>query len=228
MFQAARLPRITFLRPGTEQTIELSQCCAQIQRISETIASRAPSGNIIGLIFQTSPELVLAWLGVLAAGRVPLILQYPTQKISKQYWHSSIRDTIARCQIGTLLCASNLSSFAPDQLAPSIFLEELAQKDTGSVELEFPMDGHILQLSSGTTGFKKPIRFDVDSLQKHALLYNQVLGLTNNDRIVSWLPIYHDMGFIACFVMPLLLGTPIVMIDPMTWVAQPRLLFDAI
>lgn len=228
MFQPARLPRITFLGPGTEQTIELSQCCPQIQRISETIASRAPSGSTIGLIFQTSPELVLAWLGVLAAGRVPLILQYPTQKVSKEYWHSSIRDTITRCHIGTLLCASNLSSYAPDQLASSIFLEDLAQMDTGSVELEFPMHGHILQLSSGTTGFKKPIRFDFDSLQKHALLYNQVLGLTNNDRIVSWLPLYHDMGFIACFVMPLLLGTPVVMIDPMTWVAQPSLLFDAI
>jgi acyl-CoA synthetase (AMP-forming)/AMP-acid ligase II len=228
MFQAARLPRITFMGPGTEQTIELSECCPQIQRITETIVSRTSAGSTIGLIFQTSPELVLAWLGVVAAGRVPLILQYPTQKISKEYWHSSVRDTMTRCQIGTLLCASCLSHFAPEQLAPTIFLEPLTQEDSGTFDLKFPMDGHILQLSSGTTGFKKPIRFDFNSLQKHAFLYNQVMGLTNRDRIVSWLPLYHDMGFIACFVMPLLLGTPVIMIDPMNWVAQPRLLFDAI
>src|SRR6185312_4955618 len=47
------------------------------------------------------------------------------------------------------------------------------------------------------------------------------------DVIVSWLPLYHDMGLIACCVMPAILGVPVVHIDPFYWVARPRSLFDA-
>src|SRR6185437_66815 len=56
----------------------------------------------------------------------------------------------------------------------------------------------------------------------------KVLRLRPEDRIVSWLPLYHDMGYIACFVMPIMLGIDVVMIDPVTWVSRPALLFDAI
>ena len=36
------------------------------------------------------------------------------------------------------------------------------------------------------------------------------------------------MGYVACFVMPLMLGVDVVMMDPMTWVRRPELLFEAI
>jgi fatty-acyl-CoA synthase len=39
---------------------------------------------------------------------------------------------------------------------------------------------------------------------------------------VSWLPLYHDMGFIACLNMPLVLGVHTIMIDPIEWVTDPR------
>ena len=89
-------------------------------------------------------------------------------------------------------------------------------------------DAAILQMSSGTTGQRKAIRFTLRQLGHHADDYNATLGLSANDRVVSWLPLYHDMGFIACFVMPLLLGVPVAMIDPVDWVRRPGSLFDAI
>jgi fatty-acyl-CoA synthase len=46
--------------------------------------------------------------------------------------------------------------------------------------------------------------------------------------LVSWLPMYHDMGLIACTVMPLMLGQRIVMLDPFAWVADPQSLFAEI
>ena len=46
--------------------------------------------------------------------------------------------------------------------------------------------------------------------------------------IATWLPLYHDMGFIACFVTPLLLGVEVVWLSPFEWVANPALLLDAV
>ena len=227
MFQISTLPRITFVSSDGEETLELSGCGAQIQHLAGSIRELTAAQSTVGLLFSSGPKLVIAWLSVLAAGRVPLILQYPNEKSSKSYWRDSVRDTVDRAQVGTLLCGVELASTMVGDWPPCLLLDELEAAEGGD-GLEFPVEGHILQLSSGTTGYKKPISFSFDSLRSHAELYNQSLELTKRDGVVSWLPLYHDMGFIACFVMPLMLGVPIVMMDPMIWVKQPGLLYEAI
>jgi acyl-CoA synthetase (AMP-forming)/AMP-acid ligase II len=109
-------------------------------------------------------------------------------------------------------------------------LEAIPAAPAGEVPGEvLPAQFAIMQLSSGTTGFRKAIEFRSDDLRRHVQDYNGALGLDpGRDRIVSWLPLYHDMGYVACFVMPLILGIDTVMMDPMTWVQDPGLLFHAI
>ena len=100
MFQASRLPRVSFFGGESEKTLDLSQCSGSIRHVAEIVSQLAPASHSVGLIFRTGPELVVSWLGVLATGRVPLILQYPTSKISKVYWRDSVRDSVSKCGIG--------------------------------------------------------------------------------------------------------------------------------
>jgi len=58
--------------------------------------------------------------------------------------------------------------------------------------------------------------------------YAQALQFGPADSIASWLPLYHDMGFVACFMSSVLLGTHLVALDPFEWVMRPSLLLDAI
>ena len=46
--------------------------------------------------------------------------------------------------------------------------------------------------------------------------------------IVSWLPLYHDMGLIAGFLLPVLQGLPLVLMSPFDWVKRPALLLRSI
>jgi acyl-CoA synthetase (AMP-forming)/AMP-acid ligase II len=48
---------------------------------------------------------------------------------------------------------------------------------------------------------------------EHVLRYGQAIRLGPDGRVVSWLPLYHDMGLIAAFELPLAFGTPTVQID---------------
>jgi len=55
-----------------------------------------------------------------------------------------------------------------------------------------------------------------------------VLQLRSDDVVVSWLPLYHDMGLIAGFILPLLEGLPLVLLSPFDWVRAPQRLFQAV
>ena len=45
---------------------------------------------------------------------------------------------------------------------------------------------------------------------------------------ISWLPLYHDMGLIACWLMPILLGYPLVIMSPFEWIRAPYRLLQAV
>jgi len=89
-------------------------------------------------------------------------------------------------------------------------------------------DALFLQFSSGTTGLKKGVAVSAKALLWQVDTYADRIGLREGDRIASWLPLYHDMGLIACFFLPLLRGVPLVAMSPFEWVAHPEMLLDAV
>ncbi|HZC23967.1 MAG TPA: AMP-binding protein, partial [Candidatus Binatia bacterium] len=91
-----------------------------------------------------------------------------------------------------------------------------------------PSDPLLLQHSSGTTGLQKPVLLSHHAVIEHVKRYAEAINLTNSDKIVSWLPLYHDMGLIAAFHLPLIFGIPSIQIDPFQWVMAPSLLLEAI
>src|SRR5262249_6891073 len=137
--------------------------------------------------------------------------------------------SVRTVRLSGLICSPELRRFDISPYNP-LFHDGYVPASTGAPSRlgSLSPDAAILQMSSGTTGQRKAIRFTLQQIGRHADDYNATLGLSANDRIVSWLPLYHDMGFIACFVMPLLFGVPVAMIDPIDWVHSPGLLFDVI
>lgn len=85
-----------------------------------------------------------------------------------------------------------------------------------------------LQHSSGTTGLQKGVALSHRAVLNQIVSYGDAIRLTPNDVVVSWLPLYHDMGLIAGFVMPLATGVPLVLMSPFHWVRQPGMLLRAI
>ncbi len=62
----------------------------------------------------------------------------------------------------------------------------------------------------------------------HIDILAETVAIDPADKIISWLPLYHDMGLIACFLAPALLGLTVVTLDPFEWVRRPASLLDAI
>ncbi len=73
----------------------------------------------------------------------------------------------------------------------------------------------LLQHSSGTTGLQKGVALSHQAVLNQVSAYADVLHIDpKSDVLVSWLPLYHDMGLIAGFLMPILYGLPLVLMSP--------------
>ena len=188
--------------------------------VRERLAKEFPQALRIGLIAPTGPDLIEAWDACLHEGREPMVLHYPTAKLSRIYWNEAMANAIRTVELDVLISADR--SCRPNTDVPVIMLDELPR--SGRVELgrAIPPSGAILQMSSGTTGHRKGIRYTLADIRTHVAEYNKVLGLTKADKVVSWLPLYHDMGYIAAFIMPRLLGVDLILMDPMDWGPKPR------
>jgi acyl-CoA synthetase (AMP-forming)/AMP-acid ligase II len=86
----------------------------------------------------------------------------------------------------------------------------------------------LLQHSSGTTGLQKGVALAHAAVLNQLESYGAALRINPNDVIVSWLPLYHDMGLIAGFLLPILKGIPLVIMSPFDWVRAPQRLMQAV
>jgi acyl-CoA synthetase (AMP-forming)/AMP-acid ligase II len=92
-----------------------------------------------------------------------------------------------------------------------------------------PEDIVLLQHSSGTTGLQKGVALSHQAVLNQITAYADVLHIdAKKDVLVSWLPLYHDMGLIAGFLMPILYGLPLVLMSPFDWVRAPYRLMQAV
>ena len=65
-----------------------------------------------------------------------------------------------------------------------------------------PHDICYLQYSSGSTRFPHGVAVTHNALLNNLSAHSHGMELTANDRCVSWLPWYHDMGLVGCFLSP--------------------------
>jgi fatty-acyl-CoA synthase len=201
-------------------------------------------GDVCAIILRHNPNLYPLYLAVCSIGAIPAILAYPNPRLHPQKFRQGIEGMSQRSGLDWI--------FTERELQPKIEPTVLSDKSTIKglhYPLEWdkpnlseartrlivetrrsisPADPFLLQHSSGTTGLQKPVLLSNRAVLEHVGRYSAAIDLTRDDKVVSWLPLYHDMGLIAAFHLPLAFGIPTILIDPFEWVLVPSLLLEAI
>ena len=189
-------------------------------------------GERVGIVFPTSAELVAAFWGCIHAGVVPSIFAHPSSKVSVDIYSRSHAKIFSHAGLAAIYCQGSLKDrlkplvgseirFLPEQAWKS--LEPITESHSGALD-----DVALVQHSSGTTGLQKGVALSHRAISSQLTQYGKTLNLHSSDGIVSWLPLYHDMGLVACFLLPVMSGVPLTMLSPFDWIAQPVMLFDAL
>lgn len=184
------------------------------------------------IIAQTQTlEGIYAFWGALLMGAIPSMFPTLTEKLDPHIYMHSMAELVRLSAVRAII---TMDDFAP-QLArvvdcPVYTACQLAMNDISADSAYHPDPAEIafLQHSSGSTGLQKGVALSHRAVLSQIGNYAHAIALTRDDVIVSWLPLYHDMGLIAGFIMPLTQGIPLVLMSPFDWVAHPALLFRAI
>ena len=186
-------------------------------------------GDTVALMLPTGTDFFFAFHGVLWAGAVPVPLYPPVRA-------SQVEDHLRRIakvleNAGTRMFLASRETARAGQLlkslAPSIeyvmTVPELRSED--GVMARIPREDNdlaFLQYTSGTTGQPKGVSLTHANLLANIRAMGEVVQASHEDRFVSWLPLYHDMGLIGACLGTLYYGIPLVLMSPLQFMARPQ------
>jgi acyl-CoA synthetase (AMP-forming)/AMP-acid ligase II len=172
------------------------------------------AGDKVCLIYPTCAEFFYTFFGALRIGAVPVPL-YPT--LGVETTANIFRDSqaVAVATIGWFRMGVDESR----ALAPNV--EIVVEPPDLDVDAAPPPlaevaadDLAFLQYTSGSTGHPRGVMLTHRNVVSTIHFMAEAAGITVEDRVVSWLPLYHDMGLIGCAFTPPLTGTPIWLLPP--------------
>jgi fatty-acyl-CoA synthase len=197
-------------------------------------------GDVVVLILPHGIDLLYAYFGTVLSGGIPSIMPYLTEKLLPERYRADLASLVAVTQPTAIVTFADFEAEVRAALRPgedSVKAVIVADSVEPPCEPDFsasaglqrkPEDIVLLQHSSGTTGLQKGVALSHQAVFNQLENYRQAIRLDERDVIISWLPLYHDMGLIACFLMPILLGIPLVLLSPFDWVRGPYRLFQAV
>ena len=191
-----------------------------------------PPQSQVLIFLRHVPQLYGAFFGAMLAGLTPAFMPCSSPRQDPEiYWRS--HDQLLRLirPAAVVTDAATLSEMKAAGLSldmSSVLLIGDVQPATLVTRPEPENAIALLQHSSGTTGLKKGVSLSYGAIVDQIESYGSSLSINDRDVIVSWLPLYHDMGLIACLMLPAYYAIPVIHLDPFHWVSRPDTLFDHI
>jgi acyl-CoA synthetase (AMP-forming)/AMP-acid ligase II len=222
---------LDIVRSDESLTVGGDDFARQCRHLAAAIQATGVENRDVVLIFMSHcADLLPVFFAVQWAGAIPSFMPplSPRQDLASYLeTHAELLAHIKPALViadpdvaATLKCPADTTITTPAQLLCD-----------GHAELTAPpaidwSDVALLQHSSGTTGLKKGVALSYRAVLAQIESYRAALQIAGPESVVTWLPVYHDMGLIAGSVMPFVLGLPIVSMDPFEWLVEPTMLLE--
>ncbi|MEO6386756.1 MAG: fatty acyl-AMP ligase [Croceibacterium sp.] len=170
------------------------------------IAAGIGKGDRVAMIAETGPDFAALFCGAVYAGAWPVPLPLPTTFGGKENYIEQLAVQLESADPKVLLYPAEISEMAyaaaERQGCDGIDWESFTERAAPPVALAEPDPDDIcyLQYSSGSTRFPTGVAVTHRALLHNLYGHATAMEIGTNDRVVSWLPWYHDMGLVGCFL----------------------------
>jgi fatty-acyl-CoA synthase len=172
------------------------------------IAAGIQPADRIAIVAETGPEFAALFFGCIYAGAWPVPLPLPTSFGGRDSYIEQLSVQLASSDPKALFFPAELASMAAAAAEGAgiegLIWEEFARREAPEAPLPQAATDDIayLQYSSGSTRFPHGVAITHEALLNNLAAHSHGMEVVDSDRCVSWLPWYHDMGLVGCFLSP--------------------------
>ncbi|MCA8923849.1 MAG: fatty acyl-AMP ligase [Planctomycetes bacterium] len=169
---------------------------------------------------------VCAFLGGLILGAVPIPVAPPRGISGPGAWQAHVEAVRLALHPKALVGVETWLELAEDSPLPRVVVEQLPS-DGPPVDGD-PSTWEHVQLTSGSTAAPKGVRVPFSNVRANAYQIGWGSDVRKGDVVVSWLPLYHDMGLVGTLLFAIYWNLDLVLMSPLTFLRRPRRWLEAI
>ena len=218
---------------GESASLTFGELLEGAERVAADLAKRGIGrGDRVALMLPTSRDFFLIFAGALLAGATPVPI-YPPFRADRIAEYAE-RQSAILANAGARLLVTFREAAERGQNAEAARClarrrrngrradRHRASPTPLGTQLHSRADDlALLQYTSGSTGNPKGVMLTHANLLANVRAIGEALELRSDDVGVSWLPLYHDMGLIGAWLMPLYFGLPVVVLSPLAFLSRP-------
>ena len=224
---AARDTAVTFVVGGGEDIVRWRDLHEQAKAYAAALQSRGVRpGDHVALLSPTTRELVTAIQATWLAGATIVVLPLPMRLSSIEEFVAQTRQRIHQADARLCVVDPELAAFVSPEPGdpPMVSFTDLAGGEASDWQRPDtdPDRLVVLQFTSGSTSDPKGVMLpdrvvcaNLDAIASAARLD------VDDDVVVSWLPLYHDMGLVGILTLTMTTGTALVLGAPQDFTAKP-------
>jgi acyl-CoA synthetase (AMP-forming)/AMP-acid ligase II/1-acyl-sn-glycerol-3-phosphate acyltransferase len=226
--------QIHLLEGDSGQDISYSKLLETASRVAIGLRERGLAANqTVAIMLPTSADFFYAFFGVMLAGGVAVPI-YPPARPDKieEYVQRQVK-ILRNAEVRFLIsfdrvrAVSKLMSLGLPGLRGVTSVAELERvgQESGARPRSSDVqaaDIAFIQYTSGSTGDPKGVILTQSNVLANVRGIGSSVRFRPDDIVVTWLPLYHDMGLIGSWLFSVYYGAPITVLSPLDFLSRPE------
>lgn len=214
---------------GFAESLTWSQLHRRALTVAEELRRCGTTGDRAAILAPQTLDYVVAFFGALQAGFIAVPLSVPQFGAHDNRISSALRDCTPAVVLTTAAAVDGVNKYAEADgasAAPAVIeidsLDFYSPGESSPVEYSQPKEAY-LQYTSGSTGQPAGVVITHENVVTNCHQLESALFDVSGppETLVSWLPLYHDLGLIQGVCFPAVWGRRSVLTSPVSFLVEP-------
>ena len=192
--------------------------------------ARSEAGRPVVQVLPTRPTFVAAFFGTLLAGDTPCPLPPPAPLQRERDYRDHLAGVLEVAEPSLIVTDESLEGIVAQAAERAgVDVPRLCPRDeVAEPRPRPPADLALLQFTSGSSGRPRGVCVTPDNLEANIDVVLRWVGAHRDTRVVTWLPLFHDMGLIGFLLAEVLFGLDTWLMRPDQFVRRPARWLDCL